>query len=73
MYAADAQLQGWLSWPVRSSTDFELVEQPLLAAIRQHNPAIVYLAYPNNPTGNLWNAATMARIICLQAGRVGWL
>jgi histidinol-phosphate aminotransferase len=29
----------------------------MLDAIALHQPAIVYLAYPNNPTANLWNDA----------------
>jgi histidinol-phosphate aminotransferase len=43
--------------------DFELDEAAMLAAIRQHQPAIVYLAYPNNPTANLWDDAVIERII----------
>ena len=35
----------------------------MLAAIAQHKPAITYLAYPNNPTGNLFDADDMADII----------
>jgi histidinol-phosphate aminotransferase len=42
----------------------------MLEAIAQHEPAIVYLAYPNNPTANLWDAGAMARII-EAAGAVG--
>jgi histidinol-phosphate aminotransferase len=41
-------------------------------AIAQHEPAIVYLAYPNNPTANLWNADSMARVVAA-AGAVGSL
>ena len=26
----------------------------MLAAIAAHKPAITYIAYPNNPTANLW-------------------
>ena len=33
------------------------------AAIAAHEPAIVYLAYPNNPTANLWDAAVIRRLI----------
>src|SRR5665647_445975 len=50
MYAMSAQLQGldFIGVPLRS--DFELDEVAMLAAIREHQPAITYLAYPNNPT-----------------------
>lgn len=71
MYAMSAQLQGLAFHGVPLTADFELDETAMLAAIRQHNPAIVYLAYPNNPTGNLWSAATIARIIALQAEQGG--
>ena len=37
------------------------------AAIAAHRPAITYLAYPNNPTANLWDADAMARVIAAAA------
>lgn len=39
--------------PLRSG-DFGLDRAALLAAIARHRPAAVFLAYPNNPTGNLF-------------------
>jgi histidinol-phosphate aminotransferase len=50
--------------------DFELDEQAMLAAIAQHQPSIVYLAYPNNPTANLWDDAVIDRIIAAAPGLV---
>jgi histidinol-phosphate aminotransferase len=35
----------------------------MLAAIAQHKPAVVFLAYPNNPTGNLFDEADMVAVI----------
>ena len=35
----------------------------MLAAIEQHRPAITYLAYPNNPTANLFDDAVIDRIV----------
>jgi histidinol-phosphate aminotransferase len=35
----------------------------MLDAIRKHRPGIVYLAYPNNPTANLWDDAVIDRIV----------
>jgi len=32
-------------------------------AIRREQPALVYLAYPNNPTANLWDDAVIRRLI----------
>ncbi|MCF8208423.1 MAG: histidinol-phosphate transaminase [Rhodoferax sp.] len=63
MYAMSAQLQGLAFVGVSLTVDFELDEAAMLAAIAQHQPAIVYLAYPNNPTANLWDAGAMARIV----------
>ena len=63
MYAMSAQLQGLAFHGVPLTPDFELDEAAMLAAIRQHKPTITYIAYPNNPTGNLWDAAVIAKII----------
>ena len=72
MYAMSATLQGLDFVGVPLTPDFELDETAMLAAIAEHQPAIVYLAYPNNPTANLWNADSMARVIAA-AGSVGCL
>ncbi|MEO7107435.1 MAG: aminotransferase class I/II-fold pyridoxal phosphate-dependent enzyme, partial [Rhodoferax sp.] len=72
MYAMSATLQGLDFVGVPLTTDFELDAPAMLAAIAEHQPAIIYLAYPNNPTANLWNADTMARVIAA-AGAVGSL
>ena len=42
--------------------DFSLDIEPLLAAVERHRPAVVFIAYPNNPTGNLFDAAMVARV-----------
>ena len=63
MYAMSAQLQGLKFVGVDLTADFELDEAAMLAAIEQHKPAITYLAYPNNPTANLWDDAVIERIV----------
>ena len=63
MYAMSAQLQGLDFVGVPLTCDFELDERAMLAAIAAHQPAITYLAYPNNPTANLWDEAVLERII----------
>ena len=63
MYAMSAQLQGLQFIGVPLTADFELDEAAMLAAIGQHKPAITYLAYPNNPTANLWDDAVIEKII----------
>ena len=63
MYGMSAQLQGLQFVGVPLREDLELDEPAMLAAIAQHQPALVYLAYPNNPTANLWDDAAIERII----------
>ena len=47
--------------PLRA--DLSLDMDAMLAAIAEHKPAVVFLAYPNNPTGNLFDADDMVAII----------
>lgn len=68
MYAMSAQLQGLKFVGVPLTADFELDEPAMLAAMREHRPAITYIAYPNNPTANLWSADTIRRLIAEAAG-----
>lgn len=63
MYAMSAQLQGLAFHGVDLTADFELDEAAMMAALRQHQPAITYIAYPNNPTANLWDAGVIRRLI----------
>ena len=72
MYAMSAQLQGLQFVGVDLTADFELDLPAMLAAIAQQKPAITYLAYPNNPTANLWDDAAMAQIIAA-VGEIGGL
>jgi histidinol-phosphate aminotransferase len=71
MYAMSAQLQGLGFHGVPLTADFELDETAMLAAIAQHKPSIVYLAYPNNPTGNLWSDDTIEKIVLAQGAQGG--
>ena len=50
--------------------DFSLDLPAMLAAIGQHDPAVIYLAYPNNPTGNLFDEGEMEQIIRAANGLV---
>lgn len=50
--------------------DFSLDLPALLAAIERYQPAVVYLAYPNNPTGNLFEAAAVRQVIEAAPGLV---
>jgi histidinol-phosphate aminotransferase len=72
MYDMSARLQGLDFVGVPLTVDFELDETAMLQAIVQHRPAITYLAYPNNPTANLWCDETIERIV-LACGAQGGL
>lgn len=63
MYAMSAQLQGLSFVGVPLTADFDLDEAAMLAAIEKHRPSIVYIAYPNNPTANLWDEGAVDRIV----------
>jgi len=70
MYGLSAQLQGLEFVGVPTRPDFELDLPAMLSALREHRPAIVYLAYPNNPTGTLWDDAAIDAIIEAAPGLV---
>ena len=70
MYAMSAQLQGLKFVGVDLTADFALDEAAMSAAIREHQPAIIYLAYPNNPTANLWDDDVIERIVQMAPGLV---
>jgi len=50
--------------------DFSLDIERVLAAIDRDRPAIVFIAYPNNPTGNLFDAGLIERVIEAAPGLV---
>ncbi len=50
--------------------DFSLDLPATLAAMRVHRPAIVFLAYPNNPTGNRFERAAIDAILDAAPGIV---
>jgi len=50
--------------------DFSLDLPALLAAMAREQPAIVFIAYPNNPTGNRFDADAVVRIIEAAPGLV---
>lgn len=63
MYEISARLQGLAFHGVPTTPEFELDEAAMLDAIAHHRPALTYIAYPNNPTANLFDEATIDRIV----------
>jgi len=63
MYQMSAQFANveFVGVPVRP--DLQLDMPAMLAAIATHRPAVIYLAYPNNPTGALFDDAAIKQVI----------
>jgi histidinol-phosphate aminotransferase len=70
MYEMSAKLQGLRFVGVPTTADFALDGPAMLAAVREHQPALVYIAYPNNPTANLWDDGVIDAIIEAAPGLV---
>jgi histidinol-phosphate aminotransferase len=63
MYRMSASIAGMRFEGVPLLGDFSLDEQAMLAAIARHRPALTWLAYPNNPTGNLFPREVLLRLV----------
>lgn len=50
--------------------EFALDADAMVAAVERHRPALVFIAYPNNPTGNLFDEQAVRRVIDAAAGLV---
>ncbi|HGG58896.1 MAG TPA: histidinol-phosphate transaminase [Gammaproteobacteria bacterium] len=71
MYRMIATLTGmtFAELPLRPD-DFSLDLPEALARIERHAPKLIFLAYPNNPTGNHWARADIERILEAAPGLV---
>jgi histidinol-phosphate aminotransferase len=54
MYSMLARITGLAYQGVELTSDFSLDQPAMLAALKKHTPALLFLAQPNNPTGNLF-------------------
>ncbi len=70
MYRMIATFTGMQYVGVPLKEDFSLDVPAMLDAVQRHRPALVFLAYPNNPTGNLFDADAIARIVEATPGLV---
>jgi histidinol-phosphate aminotransferase len=55
--------------PLRAE-DFSLDMPAVLEALEREQPALTFLAYPNNPTGNLFDTAAVEQVIAAAPGLV---
>jgi histidinol-phosphate aminotransferase len=51
--------------------DFTLDTEAMISAVRRERPALVFIAYPNNPTGNLFDRDGIRQIIAASAENGG--
>ncbi len=70
MYRMIARFAGMQYVGVPLTADFGLDMDQTRAAIERHRPAIIFIAYPNNPTGNLFDAGAVEEIIRMAPGLV---
>jgi len=70
MYEMIATFVGMRFVGVPLATDFGLDPAAMRAAIKQHQPAVVFLAYPNNPTGNLFDEQVIDALVRESPGLV---
>ncbi len=70
MYEMIATFAGMQYVGVPLGQDFTLDTTTMLDALERHKPAVTFLAWPNNPTGNLFDAAAVEEIIRRAPGLV---
>jgi histidinol-phosphate aminotransferase len=70
MYRMDALINRMRYVGVPLEPDFTLDCTRFLAAVEEHQPALTFIAYPNNPTGNLFPEADVQRILQAAPGLV---
>lgn len=63
MYRIIALTAGLDYHEVPLAEDFALDAEAMCSAIAREQPAVVFIAYPNNPTGNLFDDAAMRAVI----------
>jgi len=70
MYKMVATFVGMKFVGVPLGNDFVLDAEAMQAAIRTHQPAVVFISYPNNPTGNLFDELVIEAILRESPGLV---
>lgn len=70
MYQMIAEMIGVECHVVPLDVNYQLDATAMLAAIDKYDPALIFLAYPNNPTGNLWDRNDIQAILDGSKGMV---
>jgi histidinol-phosphate aminotransferase len=70
MYRQLALVAGLDFRGVPLGADFTLDKDAMVEAVAMHQPAVVFLAYPNNPTGNLFDREAIETLLACAPGLV---
>lgn len=70
MYRRSALIAGMRFVGVALKHDFSLDLPAMLQTIEREQPALIFIAYPNNPTGNLWPSRDVEAILSAATGLV---
>jgi len=70
MYRFSAGLDRCGFVEVSLQPDFAMDLPAMMAAIRRHRPSVIFLSYPNNPTGNLFDRTAIEAIMLEAPGIV---
>ncbi len=70
MYSVNATLTGMRAVAVPLRDDFSLDRDAFISCLKEVRPAVVFLAYPNNPTGALYPQADIEAIVRAAEGLV---
>ena len=70
MYKMIAEFVGMEYVGVPLDANFDIDMAATREAIEKHQPAIIFIAYPNNPTANLFNEANIEEILKIAPGLV---
>ena len=70
MYRIIATVLGMDYIPVALNNDFSMDLSRFMTEVDSHDPAVIFIAYPNNPTGNLFDEADIIQIINAANGLV---
>jgi len=70
MYDLSSRFNGCRFVGVPLAADFSLSRERLLAAVVEHRPAVTFVSWPNNPTGNLFDRGTVEALLDAAPGLV---
>lgn len=70
MYEMSARFNQCSFVGVPLKPDFSLDREAMLAAIAEHRPSLIFLAWPNNPTGNLFSREDFEAVLAAAPGLV---